>query len=105
MTTQPVTIGKGGGAVPVIPGRLYRHLKTGGFYRVLHHAVDENTLRPVVVYVPVPRDGRSMWVRPWDQFSDGRFELCSKGAKALCEKDGTIHVRQDNGTWITHPKD
>ncbi len=60
--------------VPVIPGRLYRHRK-GGHYLVLQRALDEATLRRVVVYQSTdPRDGR-VWVRPYGQFSDGRFTL------------------------------
>lgn len=64
----------------VIPGQRYRHIKTGGVYEVLALARIEATLRDVVVYrhvnavtwSPTPGPG-NVWVRPADEFCDGRF--------------------------------
>ena len=51
---------------------VYRHIKTGGLYRVLRHGRIEADLRAVVIYESLA-DGR-VWVRPTDEFYDGRFE-------------------------------
>lgn len=54
-------------------GTLYRHLKTGGHYYVeTDEATIEKTGERAVVYTSV-KDGR-VWVRPFDEFNDGRFE-------------------------------
>ena len=54
----------------------HRHLKTGGLYRAISDATIEATMTPVVVYQGA--DGR-WWVRPRDEFHDGRFELLDRG--------------------------
>jgi hypothetical protein len=56
-----------------LPGEIYRHVKTGGLYRVVCIASVEATLELVVVYQS-EQDGRC-WTRPLDEFMDGRFEL------------------------------
>jgi hypothetical protein len=48
----------------------HRHLKTGGLYRVLLLGTSEADMEPVVIYDN--RDGR-VWVRPENEFFDGRF--------------------------------
>ncbi len=53
-------------------GSDYKHVKTGGIYRVLHIAIKEDDLSHLVVYQDV---NQMIWVRPRSQFEDGRFEL------------------------------
>lgn len=48
----------------------YRHVKTGGLYQVLFDAFLERDVSHVVVYMAA--DG-TIWVRPWEEFHDGRF--------------------------------
>lgn len=50
---------------------IYTHQKTGKFYRIVHFAVAESTLQPVVIYKSLT-DG-SVWARPASEFFDGRF--------------------------------
>lgn len=49
----------------------YLHLKTGGFYEILHIAVTSDTLKPAVVY---KNDDGVVFVRLASEFFDGRFE-------------------------------
>lgn len=44
---------------------LYQHHE-GGLYRILHHATDEATKQPVIVYQALQDD--SIWVRTKDDF-------------------------------------
>lgn len=54
---------------------MWKHLKSGGLYRVLADpGYIEETLEHVVVY-QCCKDGR-VWVRPFNEFHDGRFENC-----------------------------
>lgn len=50
-------------------GMEVRHVKTGRDYIVLCTAIIEATMTPAVVY----GHGDQMWVRPLDEFCDGRF--------------------------------
>lgn len=50
-------------------GMEVRHVKTGRDYIVLCTATIEATMAPAVVY----GRGDEMWVRPLDEFCDGRF--------------------------------
>lgn len=51
----------------------WKHVKSKGVYTVLHsHATREHDLEPVTVYQAL-RDG-TVWVRPAEEFFDGRFE-------------------------------
>lgn len=52
---------------------LYRHRKTGGLYTLLFEAILEKNLERVVVY-RCTETGK-LWVRPYKEFFDGRFEL------------------------------
>jgi hypothetical protein len=54
--------------------QAYRHKKTGGVYRVLHLAVMEKYLSSVVVYRAWNGAGTQIYVRPYAEFVDGRFE-------------------------------
>lgn len=56
-------------------GSIWKHLKTGGLYRVLDHVFIEATAEPAVLYISMD-DGRK-WVRPTKEFLDGRFEKVS----------------------------
>jgi len=63
---------------PCKPERRYRHIKTGGTYRVMYNAVIESTWTPAVIY-RCERYGLIV-VRPADEFYDGRFvEIDEKG--------------------------
>lgn len=56
---------------------VYRHVKTGGLYVVLHwDARIEASMDEAVVYQSL-KDGM-MWVRPKTEFMDGRFKCISR---------------------------
>lgn len=55
-------------------GAYYRHKKSGGTYQLLMLATIEATMTPAVVYGARSKDGPVRWVRPVDEFCDGRFE-------------------------------
>lgn len=50
---------------------IWRHVKTGGLYRLLRVGKLEACQTPVAVYVGVDA---AVWVRPCNEFFDGRFE-------------------------------
>lgn len=55
------------------PNRLqWVHVKSGTYYEVLHHAVRESDLTPMVVYRKADATG-PIWIRTADEFYDGRF--------------------------------
>lgn len=59
-----------------LAGNLYRHLKTGRHYRVeMDSARMEATGERAVVYRGLADN--QVWVRPYDEFVDGRFELAT----------------------------
>ena len=72
------------------PLTVWLHRK-GGKYMVVGIAIEEATLRPIVCYT----GGIGvMWLRPRDEFMDGRFtpidEACidtSKTTKEICSED------------------
>lgn len=49
------------------------HTKTGHEYTVLHHALREKDLCPVVVYQRRGEANSPVWIRTCDEFYDGRF--------------------------------
>lgn len=49
------------------------HIKSGGLYVILFPAVIESRLTPAVAYAKASGDGL-IWVRPAEEFLDGRFE-------------------------------
>ncbi|MBS0193221.1 MAG: DUF1653 domain-containing protein [Proteobacteria bacterium] len=51
---------------------LYRHVKTGGIYEVLCNATVEKDGTLAIVYKNAKTGER--WIRPADEFNDGRFE-------------------------------
>lgn len=55
-------------------GALYRHKKTGNTYQVIMTATLERTMEKVVVYAARKGNLVERWVRPIDEFCDGRFE-------------------------------
>lgn len=60
-------------------GSLWRHRK-GGLYAVVRGAVIEGTLTPAVAYASVLAGPSSpLWIRPLEEFLDGRFVLESPG--------------------------
>jgi len=55
-------------------GNLVKHVKSGGFYRVLsNNVLNEADKTKMVVYLSL-QDG-VIWVRPSSEFNDGRFVL------------------------------
>lgn len=54
------------------PKQLWLHVKTGHHYKILHHGLFENSLKPMVIYQRYDGHG-PVWVRPADEFFDGRF--------------------------------
>ena len=53
-------------------GSRWKHLKTGGIYIVVGPSIIERTNEPAILY---QREGDgTLWVRPTDEFLDGRFE-------------------------------
>ncbi len=55
------------------PGSKLRHLKTGGFYKIVLLANIEATLEPAYVYESMQT--HDFWIRPKAEMEDGRFEL------------------------------
>lgn len=53
------------------PGMEVRHVKSGRHYTVVCEAMIEATLMPVVVYRA--ESDQTIWVRPTEEFCDGRF--------------------------------
>ena len=50
---------------------IWRHLKTGHLYQVVCEATIETTMTPAIIYGSP--DQKRIWVRPKDEFYDGRF--------------------------------
>lgn len=88
----------------------YRHRKTGGIYEVLYDGCIEADLQPVVIYRNVdPTHDQRVWVRPYTQFHDGRFEPWFEGNLGLQEVFEKIREErnyQDNkwGTLAEKPQ-
>jgi hypothetical protein len=55
------------------PGTKLKHIKTGGFYKVVMLANIEATLEPAYVYESL--QSHDFWIRPQGEMEDGRFEL------------------------------
>lgn len=53
------------------PGQLLKHLKTGGFYKVLYLAKIEANLADAYVYEALIN--HTIWIRPKEEMQDGRF--------------------------------
>ena len=58
------------------PGSRLKHLKTGGFYKVVLLANIEASLEPAYVYQSM--QSHDFWIRPKAEMEDGRFELISE---------------------------
>ena len=54
------------------PGTQLKHVKTGGFYKVVFLANVEATLEPAYVYESL--QSHDFWIRPQAEMEDGRFE-------------------------------
>lgn len=61
------------------PGNKLRHIKTGGFYKVVLLANIEANLEPAYVYESL--QSHDFWIRPKAEMEDGRFDLISKNEK------------------------
>jgi hypothetical protein len=55
------------------PGAKLKHIKTGGFYKVVMLANIEATLEPAYVYESL--QSHDFWIRPQAEMEDGRFAL------------------------------
>ncbi len=55
------------------PGSKLKHIKTGGFYKVVLLANTESNLEPAYVYESL--QSHDFWIRPKAEMEDGRFEL------------------------------
>ena len=53
--------------------QLVRHVKTRGIYEIIGYGKIEKDQTPVAIYEQL-WEGR-VWVRPIEEFEDGRFEL------------------------------
>jgi hypothetical protein len=53
--------------VPLIEPGVYEHYK-GKRYEVVGVGLDSETMKPVVVYVPLSETGVPFWVRPYEMF-------------------------------------
>lgn len=52
----------------------WRHVKSGGIYNIIHFALREKDLEPLVVYREhKPGEATPTWTRPLSEFLDGRF--------------------------------
>jgi hypothetical protein len=58
------------------PGSRLKHLKTGGFYKVVLLANIEASLEPAYVYESM--QSHDFWIRSKAEMEDGRFELISE---------------------------
>lgn len=54
---------------------IWQHVKTKGLYRVMWYGTLESDMTPVVIYESL-HDG-CVWVRPTEEFEDGRFRNVS----------------------------
>lgn len=54
-------------SLPLIEDGTYKHYK-GKRYEVIGVGLDSETLKPVVVYVPLYKSDTPFWVRPYDMF-------------------------------------
>lgn len=54
-------------------GSRWRHVKSGNDYIVEAHVMIEKTMTPAVVYSRADHNERTRWVRPTEEFLDGRF--------------------------------
>ena len=62
--------------------KTWKHVSTGGLYRIIGFAIQEADMQPVVIY---RNAGGTIWTRPCKEFFDGRFA-----------QEGT-HFRKDDG--------
>lgn len=53
--------------VPLIEAGVYEHYK-GKRYEVIGVGLDSETLKPVVVYMPMYESTTPFWVRPYEMF-------------------------------------
>ncbi|HAT39989.1 hypothetical protein [Polynucleobacter necessarius] len=58
------------------PGNKLRHIKSGGFYKIIFLANVEATLEPAYVYESL--QSHDFWIRPKLEMEDGCFELISE---------------------------
>lgn len=54
--------------------KLYLHHKTGGVYKILHQGLLEADAKTLMVIYTDHPNNTNVWVRPFDEFFDGRFQ-------------------------------
>lgn len=59
---------------------LFKHVKTGGIYRLQMIATNEADMTPSAIYANA--ETGMIWVRPASEFFDGRFEVFVPPAQA-----------------------
>lgn len=71
-----------------VDNELFLHLKTKNIYRVICEALEEATLKPLVIYQrsDLPKGAMPNWARPKEQFLDGRFVPVKKDNTMLPEQ-------------------
>lgn len=72
--------------IHAMQGVTYRHLKSGGVYEVMDIATIEATMTLAVVYRSCA-DGRR-WVRPYEEFCDGRFQYSDRPSAPKADVGG-----------------
>lgn len=59
-----------------VRGGVFKHIKSGGYYRVIGFGIIEATNTHAVIYKHMASS--VIWVRPSSEFFDGRFEFVGK---------------------------
>lgn len=72
---------------PMLFGRNWLHKRSGKHYQVVATGFIEANLTPCVIYQA--KAGGVIWVRPYKEFVDGRFE-CLDGVDGLWPRDQVI---------------
>ena len=55
--------------LPLIEAGIYEHYK-GNRYEVIGVGLDSETIKPVVIYMPLYESNVPFWVRPYEMFLD-----------------------------------
>lgn len=66
--------------------KVYKHVKTGGLYKVLTFGLIESNKTLAVVYQSLQDE--QVWIRPEAEFFDGRFELQTEEATLVNDGSG-----------------
>lgn len=61
---------------------IWRHVATNTDYEIMGFGTNEADMTPVVIYSRVDLSG-GFWVRPCEEFFDGRFRQTTRAAPAI----------------------